>query len=68
MAEESSAHVHHLLVYLCTNISNPSAAGTDCDSAPDDVSSCLSSKLFGAWAIGGEVGFLISYMHYIKLS
>ena len=47
--------MHHLVVYLCADVTNPNPAGTQCDQAPDDVNACLTGTIIAAWAIGGEV-------------
>ena len=56
ITEDSSPHVHHILVYLCGTIepSTLNSTGSRCDSAPADVRGCRYQAI-AAWAIGGTV-------------
>ena len=59
--EGNEAHVHHLLVYLCTGINDTHIdSGGVCDEeVGDEVNDCRGGSVIAAWAVGGEVGLTI---------
>ena len=55
MTEGNTAHVHHMLIYVCDSL-NSTDFGGPCYQASSQLTSCLESGiLIGAWAVGGEV-------------
>lgn len=50
----NTAHVHHMLVYICDSL-NTTDPGGPCDDVSDGLSSCLGGTLIAAWAVGGQV-------------
>lgn len=61
--ESSAPFVHHILVYLCTNLDNSSVGDSErCDGTHVDIQLCRSTGiLFAAWAVGGTVRIAIGY-------
>ena len=57
MTEGNEAHVHHLLVYLCSGINDTHVGnGGDCDGdVGNEIRECSQGTVVAAWAVGGEV-------------
>ena len=57
MTQGNEAHVHHLLIYTCTGVTEDHVGnGGDCDGdVAQEVQECRGGVLFAAWAVGGEV-------------
>lgn len=57
ISKNSSRYVHHILIYLCTNLNHTHVgASVECDNANAAISLCWGGgTLIGAWAVGGEV-------------
>ena len=53
MTEGNTAHVHHMLVYLCSSL-NASHSGGVCSDVISSIN-CSNATLLAGWAIGGEV-------------
>ena len=54
------AFVHHMLIYLCSNMLNATLVGETgpCHAVSSDISACRGSGqgvLIAAWAVGAEV-------------
>ena len=58
VTDESSRHVHHLVVYICVGL-NHSREGDSvvCDNAHVNVRQCRGGTVIAAWAVGGTVSF-----------
>ena len=54
VTEDNTAHVHHMLVYLCESI-NTTDPGGPCNTVSQSLASCVGGTLLGAWAVGGQV-------------
>ena len=69
MTEGNEAHVHHLLVYLCSSVNETHVGnGGDCDSeVSNDVSECRNGLIIAAWAVGGEVSSLCTFTTSTRL-
>ena len=58
VTEGNEAHVHHLVVYMCTGLDDSHVGnGADCedDIVAVQVQQCRGSVFLAAWAVGGEV-------------
>jgi hypothetical protein len=58
VTEGNEAHVHHLVVYICSGINDSHIGnGGDCkdDAFEFQVRRCRSGTFIAAWAVGGEV-------------
>ncbi len=55
--ESSASFVHHIVVYLCSNLDNSSVGDSEiCDGTHIDIRLCrFTGVLFAAWAVGGTV-------------
>ena len=54
--EASAPYVHHILIYLCSELNHTSVgAGAECDSAQLDIQECRGGYIIGGWAVGGTV-------------
>ena len=55
--ESSVRYVHHMLVYLCSNLNHTHVgASSECDNANIDIGLCRGGgTLIAAWAVGGDV-------------
>ena len=53
----TSDHVHHMLIYKCSDLTNSSAATSSsiCDHLHEEADACRSSLLIGGWAVGAGV-------------
>ena len=60
LSGDSNRYVHHILVYLCTNLNHTHVgASSECDNANVDVSLCRGGgTLIAAWAVGGDITIL----------
>ena len=57
MTEGNDAHVHHLVVYLCTGLNDTHVgSGGDCfEGVGNELRECEGGLVIAAWAVGGEV-------------
>ena len=57
MTEGNEAHVHHLVVYLCSGINDTHVGnGGECEEGvANEVAECRIEVIIAAWAVGGEV-------------
>ena len=57
ITEGNEAHVHHLIIYLCTGLNHTHVGESgDCNGGVrDEVAACCGGKVVAAWAVGGEV-------------
>ena len=64
MTEGNEAHVHHLIIYLCSSVNETHVGnGGECDSSvgSDIVEVCRNGLIIAAWAVGGEVSSLFTF-------
>ena len=62
MTEGNEAHVHHLVVTLCTGLNDSHVGnGADCEdnTIAFQVQQCRGGIALAAWAVGGEVSYLL---------
>ena len=62
MTEGNEAHVHHLVVTLCTGVNDSHVGnGANCgdDTIAFQVQQCREGITLAAWAVGGEVSHLL---------
>ena len=60
MTKGNEAHVHHLVVTLCTGLNDSHVGnGEDCgsDIVAFQVEQCQQGIAIAAWAVGGEVSY-----------
>ena len=56
MSESSSQFVHHLLIYLCTDLDHLVGRSGSCRGDEIDLTLCLGAAvILGGWAVGGTV-------------
>lgn len=63
MTEGNEAHVHHLIVYMCSGLDESHVGNEgDCDNGnlPVEVQMCRGSAFLAGWAVGGEVKKIIA--------
>ena len=61
MTEGNEAHVHHLVVYMCSGLNDSHVGnGHDCENGnvAVQVQQCRGGTYLAAWAVGGEVSGL----------
>ncbi len=52
----SSQYVHHIIVYLCTDLDHLVGRNARCRGDEIDLSLCLTTAvIIGGWAVGGTV-------------
>ena len=68
MTEGNEAHAHHLLIYLCTGVTEDHVGnGGSCDGdVAREVQECRGGVLIAAWAVGGEVSNELLYLHLVR--
>ena len=54
MTEGNTAHVHHMIVYLCSSLNTSNSNGGVCDDVVSGFD-CSNATTIAGWAIGGEV-------------
>ena len=62
VTEGNQAHVHHLVVYMCTGLNDSHVGnGNDCENGnvAVQVQQCRGGIFIAAWAVGGEVSSTI---------
>ena len=68
ITEGNEAHVHHLVIYLCSGLNDTyvGTSGVCTEAIGDEVNTCRGGTIIGAWTIGGEVS-LNNYLQYTTL-
>ena len=57
----SARYVHHIAVFLCSNLNHTHVgASSECKNAHIDIGLCFGGgTIIAAWAVGGEVSWLV---------
>ena len=65
----NEAHVHHLVVYLCTGLDDTQVGnGGECEEGVGDkIKECRSGTILAGWAVGGEVSLFNITYHYSSI-
>ena len=68
LQENTSDHVHHILVYKCDDLTNSSGANSSdvCEELHAEARRCRINLLIAGWAVGAQV-CKQAYMSYIRV-
>ena len=55
LQENTSDHVHHMLIYKCGDLTDGANSSDECDNVHAEARLCRRNLLIGGWAVGAGV-------------